>query len=452
MTVDLKTYDPEHVQLQFLHMAARNLNRAVPGSICRSVNPDGKTVLTHADGTPWEVNALAVALRAECRPVTIREDDTGTKKEAELPALDRKTVTAFMNYPVETYADLPEVPYLGTEEAPVTSWMHVDMSRLSGELAKPSVGRREDGAPLFYAGKVNTVFGDSEGGKSWICLLACAQELKAGRAVVYLDYEDDADSILSRLIILGVPRATLEDAERFLYFKLHDGMTDEAFEQYATPYSSEAGSRAGFWTASLVVIDAMTEALAADGLSSNSDVDVAGWFSRFARRIAAEGPAVVLIDHMNLGDKTRVTGSQHKKSAVDGLSVRVKKGKAFAPGISGHSDLYVSKDRNGGVRAVSPDDYIGRFVVPEVIGADGGMRGAHIAPPAPPVTEEDKAAAVDFLLRESVKALTEAGTAVSVRSVTEQFRGAGYTASDATIREFVKAWKDNTHATTNSVS
>lgn len=326
-------------------------------------------------------------------------------------------------------------------ESPVgDGWTHVDISRLSGDVATPTVCRRSDGALLFYQGKVNVVFGDSESGKSWLCLLACAQELAAGGAVTYMDYEDDPNGIVSRLLALGVPRAVLDDPERFLYFRLHRGLTDEAFDWYAEPATWETSegivSRTGFAECSLVVIDAMTEALSADGLSSNSDVDIAGWFNTFARRIAALGPAVAVIDHMNLTDKSRQGGSQMKKSATDGVSIAVKKGRDFAPGVAGYSYLSVAKDRHGGVKARAEGKDLGRFVMPEL------AEFAHILPPDPEVTPEAKAAATEYHLREYVRGYAERGGALTVRAVATAYRDSGHQATQELIADVVREHKE----------
>lgn len=319
-------------------------------------------------------------------------------------------------------------------------WAHVNVAALTGDAAVPTVCRREDGAALFYQGKVNVVFGDSESGKSWICLLACAQELAAGGSVAYLDYEDDPNGIISRLLALGVPRRVLDDPARFLYFRLHRGLTDEAFEWYENPYTGEGPeglvSRTGFSECSLVVIDAMTEALSADGLNSNSDVDVAGWFNAFARRVAALGPAVAVIDHMGLSDKSRQNGSQMKKSATDGVSLAVKKGEDFAPGKSGWSSIEIAKDRHGGVKTHAEGKAVGRLVMPI------NPRDAHITEPIAMPSAEELAAATEILLTQTIEAMVDEGKRISQNAVTKRFREDGHSASDEVIRAFVREWNN----------
>ncbi|MFE5157865.1 hypothetical protein ACFRNT_04905 [Streptomyces sp. NPDC056697] len=64
-----------------------------------------------------------------------------------------------------------------------------DVGRLSGDMP---IG-------LFYRGKINGVHAESEAGKSWFACLVVVQEIQAGRYVAYIDFEDDAASIVRRL-------------------------------------------------------------------------------------------------------------------------------------------------------------------------------------------------------------------------------------------------------------
>lgn len=52
---------------------------------------------------------------------------------------------------------------------------------LAGELPEPpapTVLRRTDGHGVFYAGQVNSLFGEPESGKTWIALAAAAEVLR----------------------------------------------------------------------------------------------------------------------------------------------------------------------------------------------------------------------------------------------------------------------------------
>ena len=63
----------------------------------------------------------------------------------------------------------------------------------------PELLRRDDGVPLVYIGKLHSINGERESGKSWLALLACLQEMRLGRHVNYVDFEDSASSVVGRL-------------------------------------------------------------------------------------------------------------------------------------------------------------------------------------------------------------------------------------------------------------
>ena len=105
----------------------------------------------------------------------------------------------------------------------------------------------------------------------------------------------------------------------------------------------------------LIVIDSTGEAMAAGGIDSNSDAEVARWmalvkqFGRFPGK-----PCVVTIDHIPKAKKgddptSYAIGSQRKRAAVTGAAYRVDvvPGKEPARGKSGMLKLVVTKDRLG---------------------------------------------------------------------------------------------------------
>jgi hypothetical protein len=227
----------------------------------------------------------------------------------------------------------------------LTGWELSDLTPyLDGtyQAEQPTVGRREDGTCLFYKGRVNGLHGPSEGGKSWVALVVCMQEIKAGHSVLYIDYEDTEGGVASRLLELGC--APGEVLERFRYIS-PEARISEAAKAMLEPIVS---------LMTLVVIDAATESLAAEGLSSNQDVEIADFYALLPRWVARQGPAVVLIDHSPKDAETHgngQTGSQHKRSAMQGASYLVEPVRRLAKGrADGTSRLRVSKDRPGGVR------------------------------------------------------------------------------------------------------
>ncbi|MFC8260404.1 AAA family ATPase [Streptomyces sp. NPDC057291] len=217
---------------------------------------------------------------------------------------------------------------------------------LSGN-AKPPVPAmlvRSDGNGLLYPGHIHMMYGESESGKSWVALVAAAEELKAGRAVLFLDFESDAVSICGRLIALGVHPDAI--AAHLTYVR-PDGSPETHSEAYsallARPYR-------------LAVLDGMTDAYMMLGLDPNSNTDVAHFIRTLPRRIAnSTGAAVVMIDHVvksNDGRGRFPIGSQHKLSALDGAAFLVEPAttEPLGDGKRGVAILRVAKDRPAQVR------------------------------------------------------------------------------------------------------
>jgi hypothetical protein len=184
--------------------------------------------------------------------------------------------------------------------------------------------------------------GEFESGKTWVALHIAEQEMDEGRSVVYIDFEDCAQGIVSRLRAMSSFLPKLP--QRFLYVQ-PDGPFDE---------TAKAALAALVASCSLVVIDGVTEMMAMHGLSTISDVDVATMWDLLPRWAARLGPAVLLLDHVVKDPRSRgryATGSQHKLAGIDGAAYVLEGDQPFGKGIVGRSQLHVSKDRNGSVRA-----------------------------------------------------------------------------------------------------
>jgi len=233
---------------------------------------------------------------------------------------------------------------VGIEE---NTWAPVDLRPiLAGERTSepPSILQREDGPCLLYPGKVHSLYGEPEAGKGWVVLAATAEQLRAGERVVYIDFEDDAETAVERLRALGVDDELI--GESFIYLR-----PDE-------PLKPSELSRAELDGAlnpppSLIVIDGLTEALAVEGIDLNSNSDVADWIVLLPRRVArSTGAATVIIDHQAKDSDGRgrwAIGAQHKLAGVH-VAYSIKAIKPFGRGLDGSSRINVEKDRPGHVR------------------------------------------------------------------------------------------------------
>lgn len=249
-----------------------------------------------------------------------------------LQALDRsegETATVHPLYP--EWAPVDTAPILkglfdGTLPAPTH-----DLVRLDG------------GGHLLSSGAVNLLTGAPGSGKSWTAVACCA-DVMSEHNVLYLDWEDRAENVISRLMGIEVPRLTI--GERFDY--IHpDTRYDRNAAHNVISLIEDRDIR-------LVVIDSTGEALAGDGLDGNADQDVSYWFEVLPRAIARTrpAPAVLLLDHLAKasGDGARFPiGSQRKLAAIDGIALRqeMKTGHGFTKTRTGSARLYVTKDRRG---------------------------------------------------------------------------------------------------------
>lgn len=258
------------------------------------------------------------------------------------------------------------------QEAPPDAPLYVDVAAILAKgippPPKPVLLTREDGHALFYAGKVNVLFGDPECGKTWIALAAIVEALRAGRRASFVDLDHNGvGEILTRLLALGARPDDLGNPDRFRYFEPEDG--DELILVVGSLRT---------WRAACVVVDSLGELLPMLGGNSSNPDDYTSAHRRTLTPLANAGASVIAIDHLPKGEDSRErgqTGTMAKKRAINGVSLRVTVVEQFAPNHGGSANLTVEKDRPGGVRANCPvarkNQPAGRFVMSP--GPGGGI-------------------------------------------------------------------------------
>lgn len=253
---------------------------------------------------------------------------------------------------------------IAAADAAQYSWAPVDVAAiLAGTVpvVKPEYLKRHDGEPLLYPGKIHAFNAEPEAGKTWLALVAVAEQLDAGANVLYLDFEDTAVGIISRLQSLGVP--DLYIAEQLDYVR-----PDEAIDARARLTVQKIIHER---TPTLAVIDGVAEALALCGLDENSNADVARFLVSLPRFISAAGVTVVMIDHVTKTKETQgryARGAGHKLAGVDAV-YKLESVRPFGRDLEGVSKLVIQKDRHGWIRR------LGRHVADfRVDGRDGGDR------------------------------------------------------------------------------
>ncbi|MDO0976019.1 AAA family ATPase [Mycolicibacterium frederiksbergense] len=294
--------------------------------------------------------------------------------------------------------------------------LYADVARfLAGELPDPptpTVLARQDGRQLFYRGQVNTVFGDPESGKTFVALAACAESLCAGGRALFFDLDHNTmPAIVLRLIMLGVPREILADSDRFRYCE----------PMGAVDLHQVVDDCAG-WRPDVVVVDSLGELLPMLGASSDSADDFTMAHAKVLKPLARCGAAVIVVDHLAKSPTSRVHGpggTMAKRRVLGGVSLRVKVGRAFAPGKGGTAHLILNKDRHGGVRAHCPsgerEPMAGTFVLD---GPDAdGVCAWRVLSPLPTLNVDERG-------REYLGALREASpAAVSAEQLAELVSG-----------------------------
>lgn len=211
-----------------------------------------------------------------------------------------------------------------------------------GEKVAPiaEVFPRDDGVALLPPG-INYLFGDSGDGKSFVALIAALEELRAGRAVVWVTYEDpNEDLITARLRLLGASDA---DVDRLLFVAPQAGLDIGA--QVIADTATFSGAR-------LLVLDSVGEAMAVGGVNEDRDNEVGPWFRQTLRLVHDRAPhvAILPIDHSTKAKDNPLfpSGSKRKRAAPTGRMYLLNVGSnGFGRGVVGYVQLVVAKDRGG---------------------------------------------------------------------------------------------------------
>ncbi|MDX3640714.1 hypothetical protein [Streptomyces sp. MB09-02B] len=301
------------------------------------LNPDAAPLSSYTDDVQRLISALSSKL-----PTSGLDAET----EARIDAFEREGAVLREAQRIVAYEEAKTLAkkMLAEKNGKGASWAPVDIAEVWETVeseTQTDVGYLSGDMPLgiFYRGKINGVHAESEAGKSWLACLVAVQEIMAGRHVAYIDFEDDAAAIIRRLKMLGASR---EDITHFFHYCNPTGPLTDAEESEFQRLVSLDGS--------LAIFDGMTEAMALEGLDGIKAEDVAAWHSKMTKPFAAAQWAVVVLDHVP-HDGKRAIGSQHKKSALTGVSYLLDPVHPIGKGATGKSRLRVEKDRPAWVRA-----------------------------------------------------------------------------------------------------
>jgi hypothetical protein len=274
--------------------------------------------------------------------------------------IDRKRADADTGHADELFVlgdalgkgDAPESAGASTEgedeedERPDT-WKRVDLTAyLDGTFQPetPSMLVREDGVGLLYDGRVHSIYGESESGKSLILMAEACRLMQEGHDVLWVTLDSDAGEDVRRALSFGCPP---EVVAKHLDYRQPDGpaISSPSFaEMFTQSYK-------------LAVIDGVTVAVQLLGQSAGQgdpNDAIVRFFKIFPRRLAKRtGAAVVLVDHVSKDSDGRgrfAIGAQAKMSEIDGANYIVEPVAPPVKGGIGKISLRVAKDRPAGVR------------------------------------------------------------------------------------------------------
>lgn len=222
-----------------------------------------------------------------------------------------------------------------------TIWKH-------GTDVPPPVWYPVTGAqPLFYAGRIHDLHGEPNTGKTWVGYGAAADVLQQGHNIMWLDWEDNAETFLARLTGVGIPPDIATDPTRVRYLRPVGPLGPaELAHLHALCLKLQPA---------LIIIDALAGALSTDGLDENSNSDVTIWGTRILRALQRHGPTIIVIDHVTRNPDTRTRGARGagaKLAFYDGASYETTTTKSFSRQRAGEIRLKIAKDRPGHIGPV----------------------------------------------------------------------------------------------------
>lgn len=300
-----------------------------------------------------------------------------------------------------------------TTSPTTTSWAPINLEPVfEGKTLDPPPDMlpRTDGVCLLYSGGIHSIAGESESGKTWLTLTAAVQLITAALPVVFIDFEDRPERVVSRLTALGANQADI--AQHFTYIR-PDRALDAAAQRDLAPLLTHTV---------LVILDGITEAMTIHGLDLNSNEDAAKFYGILPRWIADHGPAVVMIDHVTKNEDTRgryALGAQHKLAGIDAASYTVKVRQPFGRGKKGIATVTVAKDRPGHVREHARGHRIADFTLDDSTSA-GTI--ATLDPPEDSSLGDDESWAPTHLM-EKVSAYVYGNPKATQNSILEAVRG-----------------------------
>ncbi len=231
---------------------------------------------------------------------------------------------------------------------------------LTGEpptMPPPTYVKRTDGTALFYAGKVNGIFGDPEAAKTWLAQIAIVEALANGERAAMVDVDHNGPNhTAARLMLLGARPDALADPTRFRYYEPEEAAELRAAVDDITTFAPH-----------VLLVDSIGEVFPILGVKSNDPDEVTAALRLVATRPANAGACVITIDHLPKSTDARASGfaigATAKKRMVRGSYLRAEARQQPTPGGVGRITLRIEKDTSGELRRSSGGGFAGTFTL-----------------------------------------------------------------------------------------
>lgn len=313
------------------------------------------TDLATHPGNPVLAETYAKTIRDHARLRVIATLATGLTQIAKAGSVDK-----IDHYLGEALQRLDDTATRFGPRSSTASGLHDLTWVLTGEppvQPPPLYSRRTDGHALFYAGKVNGIFGDPESGKTWLAQTAIVEALQAGGTAAMIDVDHNGPNhTAGRLLLLGATQHQIADPDLFRYYEPEDA--DELNAAIADLVHNAPD---------VLVIDSLGEVFPMLGVSTNDGDEMSTAMRQVCQRPATAGACVITVDHLPKSHEARSTGyaigSIVKKRMVRGAYIRVEVRQQPAPDQIGRVTLRIEKDTTGELRRSSGGGYAGTLVL-----------------------------------------------------------------------------------------
>lgn len=230
-----------------------------------------------------------------------------------------------------------------------SQWKFTDAWEISERPDFPPVYlARTDLVTFLYPNKLNTIFGASESGKTWLVALAVLQCVRILRQhVLWFDIEEPGRAqIAKRMRQLGAT-----EAECRMVLCLDKLMPDIIQNEYGKRWADKRAMAelVKFITENeigLVVFDSYSRLAGSQDLDDLQKKDV-NFLADQVLTPLTQHCALVLIDHTGHTTGPREFGAKGKRDHTDGISLYLEQDRRFMPGQGGQARIWVMKDRHG---------------------------------------------------------------------------------------------------------